>query len=216
MPASKLDGSYNIVLLLELLQLTDSALPIGGTAHSFGLETLVEDGVLTPETLAAFLADHLSEAAMLEAVYLRRAARLDDLHAISAEFSARRPARESREASLKMGARFADLFNALTNASLPRTLHHCIAFGAAGATLRIPEATLVAAYLQQSMTGLISACQRLMSLGQVAASRVLWDLRPAINRVVDNSEKLDTSCFTPLPELASMRHPLLETRLFIS
>jgi urease accessory protein len=203
-------------LLLELLQLADSALPIGGTAHSFGLETLVEDSVLTPETLAAFLVDHLSEAAVLEAVYLRRAARLEDWNAISAELSARRPARESREASLKIGARFIDLFNALTNASLPRSLHYCIAFGAAGATLQIPEATLAAAYLQQSMTGLISACQRLMPLGQVAASRMLWDLRPAITRAVDFSEQLDISCFNPLPELGSMRHPMLETRLFIS
>ncbi len=203
-------------MLLELLHLADSALPVGGTAHSFGLETLIEDGVISPDTLANFLVDHLAEAGVLDATYVRRAARSEDLHMVSAEFSARRPARESREASLKIGSRFADLFNALTSASLPRGLHYCIAFGAAGATLRISEATLAVAFLQQSMTGLISACQRLMPLGQVAASRVLWDLRPAILQASERSEKLETSCFNPLPELGSMRHPLLETRLFIS
>jgi urease accessory protein UreF len=67
--------------------------------------------------------------------------------------------------------------------------------------------------LQQSVAGLVSACQRLMPLGQVAAARVVWNLKPAIMQA---SAVKEISCFTPLPEIASMRHPMLETRLFIS
>jgi len=63
---------------------------------------------------------------------------------------------------------------------------------------------------------MVSACQRLMPLGQVAANRLIWNLRPAILRAASDSERLETYCFTPLPELGSMRHTLLETRLFIS
>lgn len=203
-------------MLLELLQLADSALPVGTAAHSFGLETLAEEGILHPENLAGFLSDSLQETGVLEAGFVRRAWRGEDLVALSMEFDARRPARESREATLKMGRRFADLFNAVSGSKLSLGLHYPVAFGAAGAIARIPEDFIAQAYLQQSVTSLVSACQRLMPLGQIAASKLIWNLRPAILKAVSNSEKLESACFTPLPELGSMRHSMLETRLFIS
>jgi urease accessory protein len=203
-------------MLLGLLQLADSALPVGGAAHSFGLETLVEEGVLHPQNLAGFLHDYLSESGRLDAVFVRRAWRGGDAALLTAELSARRPARESRDASLKMGRRFVELFHALTGEQLSTPIHYPIAFGAAGAALHIPEHFLAQAYLQQSVTALISACQRLMPLGQVAASQLIWNLKPAILDAVSNSERLDCHCYIPLPELGSMRHASIETRLFIS
>jgi urease accessory protein len=203
-------------MLLELLQLADSALPVGGAAHSFGLETLVEEGVLHPQNLAGFFQDYLAESGRLDAVFARRAWRGEDAALLTAELSARRPARESRDASLKMGRRFAELFHALSGQRLSAPIHYPIAFGAAAAALRIPEDFAAQAYLQQSATALISACQRLMPLGQVAASQLIWNLRPAILDAVFNSERLDCHCYSPLPELGSMRHASIETRLFIS
>jgi len=72
---------------------------------------------------------------------------------------------------------------------------------------------VVMAYLQQSIAGLVSSCQRLMPLGQAAASRILWNLKPGIARASLSEE---ASCFSPYLELASMRHGSLESRLFIS
>jgi len=203
-------------VLLELLQLADSALPVGGAAHSFGLETLVEEGVVSPANLAEWLCGYIAECGRVDAVFVRRAWRGEDLYTLTAELSARRPARESREASLKMGRRFADLFQALTGNPLLSRIHYPVAFGAAGTLLGVPEEYVAQAYLQQSATGLVSACQRLMPLGQVAASRLIWNLRPAILDAVSSSERLDCACFSPLPELGSMRHASIETRLFIS
>jgi urease accessory protein len=206
-------------LLLELLQLADSALPIGAAAHSFGIETLAEDGIIVPENLELFLQDHLQEAGAMDASFVRRAWRGEGPSGLSAEFDARRPARESREATFKLGRRFAELFNAMSGERIPAA-HYPVVFGAAGAISRIPEESMALAYLQQSVTGLVSVCQRLIPLGQVAASRIVWNLRPSIIDAVDQSERLaerrEATCFTPLPELGSLRHSGLETRLFIS
>ena len=198
--------------LLHLLQLADSALPIGAAAHSYGLETLVSDGGLNPENLDDFLTAWLEESGAQEAIFLRRAYR-ENVHQLSEDLSARKPASESREASLKLGRRFAQLINSIANTRIEPDLHYSIAFGCACAALTIDEDAAVLAYLQQSVTGLVSACQRLMPLGQVAAAWVIWNLKPAIEQAARSKE---LSCFTPLPEIASMRHPLLETRLFIS
>jgi urease accessory protein len=193
--------------LLSLLHLADSALPIGGTAHSYGLETLAGE-------VETFLSAYLEEAGALEAVFIRLSWKGGNLRELSGELSARKLARESREASLKLGRRFAELVNGMLKQALLETnLHYCIAFGAVGAAIGIPVDAVVLAYLNQSIAGLVSSCQRLMPLGQAAASTILWNLKPAIVRASLSEE---ASCFSPYLELASMRHGSMETRLFIS
>ena len=67
------------------------------------------------------------------------------------------------------------------------------------------------------MTALVSACQRLLPLGQTQAHQILWNLKPAILAAVDLvGEPALTNCFTPLLDVASARHASLYTRLFMS
>lgn len=207
--------------LLKLMHLADSALPIGSAAHSFGLESLVAEELLTVDALGGFLHDYLQESGMLEGAFCRAAYKTGSARwtELNEWLSARKPARESRLASLALGRRFMQLFLAMEGGHDPGGApHYCTAFGYAGRALGIEEAVTVSAYLHQSMSALISACQRLLPLGQQRAARLLWDLKPAI---VDAAHASDIEAhaagsFTPLVEMASMRHVALRTRLFIS
>src|SRR5437660_424593 len=53
--------------LLRLLQLADSALPVGAAAHSFGLESLIQEGLLGAGELESFLLAYLEESGRLDA-----------------------------------------------------------------------------------------------------------------------------------------------------
>jgi urease accessory protein len=229
---------------LRLLQLADSALPIGATAHSFGLETLTVEEHLEAPQLEAFLGEYMRETGGLEAAFCRLAYRLvvqyrhDEMALgtswgeLNAQLDAYKTARESRVASMTLGRRLLQLVVSLTEHAAPAivlrqaktqsgTCHYCAAFGLTGATLGMDETTTVLAYLHQSLAGLISACQRLLPLGQSQAGAMLWRLKSTLLEIATASEVQalhpeDITVFTPLLDLGSMRHPYLMTRLFIS
>lgn len=228
--------------LLWLLQLSDTTLPIGALNHSFGLETLTAEESLGADGLESFLHDYLLEVGALEIHFCGAAYRLGvearggfpiqrwlDLNT---KLSAFKLARESRIASATLGRRFLRLVNGLANApallaaveaaqQTETDIHHCAAFGLAGAALGIEEQATLLAYGHQSLANLISACQRLLPVGQTQATRTLWELKPALAELVTRAQESDLAadepaCFAPLVELGSMRHPALGTRLFIS
>lgn len=243
-PMSIINSTDVSLKQLRLLQLADSALPVGAAAHSFGLETLIAEEVLTVAQLEMFLADYISEAGALEASFCRAGHAVVGLNGLNEilneahwlelnlRLSALKPARESRTASGMLGRRLLRLLlvlevwrpaeQALQAAQQAGVeLHYSIAFGLAGGLLELDEEATVLAYLQQMLTGLVSACQRLLPLGQSEATRLIWRLKPAVLNAAQLSrardvEMMSLQCFTPMVEVASMRHPTLYTRLFMS
>ncbi len=223
---------------LWLLQLADSALPIGAFAHSFGVETLVMSGLLQVSDLEYFLQGWLEEAGVSEAVFCRAASRLAWQKSFPAKewlelndyLGALKPARESRKGSAVLGSNFLRAVLAVCNRtalqradqesrSASAAVHHACAFGLVSGALQFDEDRAVRAYLHQSVAGLISACQRLMPLGQTRAQQILWDLKPAIVEAARSSTDLsihDVCCFLPMLDWGAMEHPELFTRLFIS
>jgi urease accessory protein len=221
--------------VLYLLQLADSALPVGSMSHSFGLETLVFDEDIAsdvqscPASVRWYLEDSLTESLLLDAVLCReahcRAIKGHPVSDLNRQISALRLARESREASLTMGRRFAALAASLHPGPALRglanldELHHSVAFGYTLGVLAVDPDLTVSAFLHQCLLNTISAAQRLLPLGQMEANRIAWDLKPAILETVKQSGKITfetVRSFSHLPEMASMRHPSLPTRLFIS
>ena len=98
-------------------------------------------------------------------------------------------------------------------------LHHSVAFGYTLGILAIDSDLTVSAFIHQCVLNIISAAQRLLPLGQIQANRIAWNLKPVMLDAMEQTRNLSfsTVCsFAHLPELASMRHSCLPTRLFIS
>ena len=97
--------------------------------------------------------------------------------------------------------------------------HHSLAFGLASSILRLDENLAALSLLHQSVASLVSACQRLLPLGQSEATRIIWNLKPAIIACAESSASstIDAAfCFLPMLDWGAMEHPALTTRLFIS
>jgi len=222
---------------LRLLHLADSALPIGALAHSFGLESLVSGGVLQVADLPRFLDGYLEEAGLVEAVFCREAYGFAGPSApkfstqrwieLNECLSARKPARESCAGSAALGRNFLQAVIALGDFPLlrealeirPAMIHHSAAFGLVSGVVGIEEERAVLAFLHQWIASVVSACQRLLPLGQTEATRILWNLKAAMIQTARRSAACsidDACCFTPLLDCGAMEHPALSTRLIIS
>jgi urease accessory protein len=158
--------------------------------------------------------------------------------------SALKPARESRSGSAALGRNFLYAVLALGDFPVlqralqstrdassqapmqapsrqsPKTMiHHSTAFGLSAGALGFAEDRTVLAYLHQSAASLVSACQRVLPLGQSQATRILWELKPSIIDMAARSAALSLDSafsFMPLLDWGAMEHPVLATRLFIS
>lgn len=223
---------------LTLLQLSDGLFPAGGFAHSFGLETYAQAGVVGDAAgLEAFLIAHLEGSSgpcdgVAVALAAGCGARRDLAGAIDLDerLDATKCVPEFRAASRQMGRQVARVAAALGDdpftAGLARAVdeggapgHHPVVFGAVlGRAGAAPEAA-AGAYLYTTSALLVSAALRLIPLGQVDGQRVLAAMRPRIARLAAaaaTSRADDMWSFSPALEIAGLRHAQLERRLFRS
>jgi urease accessory protein len=223
---------------LAALQFADGLFPAGGFAHSLGLETYVQDGVVRDRAgLEAFVGAFLDGSAgptdaVAVAVAVRLAAEGDVASwlELDTRLEAMKPVPESREASRQMGRQtlrvaaalgpdrvLAELAHAVAEGLAPG--HHAAVFGAALGRAGVEPEVAAAAYLHSTVTLLVGAGLRLMALGQLDGQRVVAAMRPRIERLAAAAAAAAPAemwSFNPGLELAGIRHATLDTRLFRS
>ena len=235
-PATSTDAAW----LVGLLQAGDSFYPTGGYAHSFGLEGLVELGVVRDRaTLADFF--RLSVLPTLRHAELPLAAHayaaLDPaapdwprVSALCTLAHALKSPRELRTATENIGRQRAELAarlhaHPLGADYLARAAADAWPFSAAvsaaleGRILGAPRDAVLAGICYSTLSATLAAAMKLLRIGQNAGQAVLTEAlaqTPAIIAAATAVPLDEIGWFNPWLDIASARHETADARMFIS
>lgn len=215
--------------LLSLLQLSDPALPIGGYAHSAGLETYVQAGVVRdPGTARNFVREmlsfnlHYTDAALVAlshaATVERDQERLLELDRLC---EAVKFPKEMRLASMKLGMRLLKIFQGICGAELPLggLRHYSVVFGYCAAALEIGLREALTGYYYHAAAGMVTNCVKLIPIGQQDGQELLFSLQPLIGELTERSLEPDRDliglCCAGF-DIRCMQHEQLYSRLYMS
>lgn len=224
--------------LLQLLHLCDPALPIGGFSHSAGLETYVQEGLITnKEKAKEFVIQQLSQniyytdAALVSLAY--DAATANDFETILSldEIStAVKLPMEIRFASTKLGIRLLKIFENNDTFILPDKYksatirneangHYCIAYALLAHSMNIKKQETLAGFYYNAASGFITNAVKLIPLGQQDGQKILMSLFPLINDLAEKSVNPDKEligyCCAGF-DIRCMQHEQLYSRLYMS
>ena len=173
---------------IRLLQLADSALPISGYTHSWGLEAAIARGLVhDAESLERWTGRWLrTSLGPLEGVLVASSCRatqantpaellaLNRLAEVSIiPASTRRASREMGEQLLALGATWVWCATELAPFLQAEGWHHSVAFGLLGALAGGEPEDVLTAYLHQAALGVIGAGVRAIPVGHTHGQQVL-------------------------------------------
>jgi urease accessory protein len=228
--------------LLALLHLCDSLFPIGGYAHSDGLEAAaasgeVADAATLREWMDTLLHQGLAYAdapAVLLAWEGVAERRWPALRTLDDEVYAQRPSSTVRTASRAMGTRLLRTWGRLhphpsidamlladgddRDGTGRGTWTLTVAFGAVCATAAIPQRAALEGFVYTRLVAAASAAMRLIALGQLEAHVIITESLATVPSVVDAvlARRERPSSFTPLLDIAAMSQQYVPSRLFRS
>ncbi|MGG0670892.1 urease accessory protein UreF [Sporosarcina koreensis] len=226
------------IQFLRLLQIHDSAFPIGTYTQSYGMETYIqEDAIRTKDELIAFCSTFLHQNLVYgDAILIQEAHKAAEnrdpnrlLH-LENLCGAIKLAKESRDASVNLGRQFIRTISPLVedaffdewknriNANEIKG-HYAILYGIYCAVNDIDAHYSVLSYLFSSVNGLVQNAVRAVPFGQNAGVQAMHQLAEEVvvaAGIVAGLTEVDISNNALGVELASMKHEYLFSRLFIS
>jgi urease accessory protein len=233
-PATNIEAAW----LVGLLQAGDSFYPTGSYAHSFGLEGLVQEGVVRDrETLREMLfrstLPGLRHNELPLAAHAWRSFAEPDWKAIGelcVLSSALKTSRELRSASENIGRQRAELCATLHQSALAKEFLRRSADGnwpqaasisaaLEGRVLGAPLGAVLAALYYASVASLLSAAMKILRLGQNGAQSLLTEVLAAAPTTIAAAEKIplgEIGWFNPWLDIAAARHESADARMFIS
>ena len=211
--------------LLHLLQLSDPTLPIGGYAHSGGLETYVQAGVVhdpgsAKELVRALLQTsvYYTDAALVVLTYRAVVAGdEEEVMILDRLCEAVKLPREIREASRKLGTRLLKIFGERCPGRAPA--HYAVVFGYCAAKLGIELREALMGFYYNVATGMVTNCVKLIPMGQQNGQMLLLSLHGLILELVEKGlepdrELIGLSCAAL--DIRCMQHEQLYSRLYMS
>lgn len=223
-------------LLSGLLHISDPTLPIGGYAHSYGLESYVQCGdVCGVDSARIFIVNSLRyNLKYNDALYVRLAweamnsGDFDRIALLDEESTALKSAKEIRQASLKLGVRLLKIFNRRLNSEGVSMLerltkggggHYPIVYGAIAALLELPLQETLLSFYYNTMVCMVTNAVKLIPLGQLSGQDILFELEDGLGDLVEETialdEKMRGVCAVGF-DIASMQHERLYSRLYMS
>jgi urease accessory protein len=223
---------------LALLQLCDTALPIGAYTFSSGLETYTQQGLIAEVTtlrewLEAILHHTVRNSHLLPVALAHRATTARDwaqLERLDQHLTAMKHARELREASVKTGQGLLRLAVQVWPGPAVERLHglyqqhrlvahQALVLGVIGCHLGYEERIIIEAAGYQWLSSMISAALRLLPIGQLAGQQLLTALLPHLPVIADDIHQQswdDLASAAPEFDIRAMQHETLYSRLFRS
>ncbi|WP_169794742.1 urease accessory protein UreF [Alicyclobacillus kakegawensis] len=225
--------------LLILLQLYDSNFPSGAYAHSWGLETYIQDGrVRDAATFREYLEAHLRGPLVYTDGFAFRL-----VHEAAADHDFERVAtvdgrlyvnnvpQETRSAACRMGKRLVVIARALFPgeallAEYEQGVraghvhgHPAVVYGLAARAAGVDMPRGLAGYLYSSLAVQVQNGVRAIPLGQTDGQKLLSALRvqipDSVSRVLELQD-CDFGAVSPGLEMAQLRHSQLHVRIFMS